>query len=160
MLQNRPFRGRVGHCWNSPDLTDPNATSKSTRQPSEMGLCASLGHLSAPADPHLLEAIFLSTQSKGPRASPCPDRLTKPMAQRSCCQLLRHNTHGRTVRQLRGLPTDGCNQYFNCKVTLGDEPTHEASKGEGLRVIWAHMSLLRNGPLHQQPQSPPKLCSH
>lgn len=119
------------------------------------------GHLSAPADPHLLEAIFLSTQSKGPRASPCPDRLTKPMAQRSCCQLLWHNTHGRTVRQLRGLPTDGCNQYFNCKVTLGDKPTHEASKGEGLRVIWAHMSLLRNGPLHhQQPQSPPKLCSH
>lgn len=29
-----------------------------------------LGHLSAPTDPHLLEAIFLSFQSKGPGPAP------------------------------------------------------------------------------------------
>lgn len=39
MTQNRPFRDRVGHCWNSPDLTDPNATSNLTCQPLEMELC-------------------------------------------------------------------------------------------------------------------------
>lgn len=41
---------------------------------------------------------------------------------------------------------------------MGDKPMHRASEGEGLRVIWAHMSLLRSGTT--QPQSSPKLCSH